>query len=114
MRTFAKARTGKRNVLHSVSMWRPRQKNKHKFERRWQPRVFPGMVMEWTEWILVTAEGVYVVQSTRRKPSNGSTDRGVSWENERCQGHEVEHWWVFAASEPQRRGMLCLAQAQAS
>jgi hypothetical protein len=60
---------------------------KHKLEQRWSPGVFLGVRETTTEKVVGTAQGVFVVQSLRRKPAEErwsaqmlQSIKGLPWE----------------------------------
>jgi hypothetical protein len=62
------------------------RRTRHKLESRWEPGVFLGIREHTTEKIVGTAEGIYVVQSIRRKPEGERYNadlvkgiRGLPW-----------------------------------
>ena len=62
------------------------RRTRHNLESRWEPGIFLGMRERTTEKIVGTKEGIYVVQSIRRRPEGERYDadmvkgiRGLPW-----------------------------------
>ena len=73
------------------------RRTRHKLESRWEVGVFLGVKEHTTERIVGNEDGVYVVQSVRRKPESEQYDadslakvRGLPWQPNPEQGVALE------------------------